>query len=404
LQTQIEQILKAAIGLESASIGESTLDRSVRSRMRVCRLSRVEEYVERLRDSPYEMQQLIEQVVVPETWFFRDPETFQALAEWTTTWLAAAAEHEKLRLLSFGCCTGEEPYSIAMCLLDAGVAVDRFRIDAADISVRALEQARQGFYRQNSFRTEDLAFRNRYFLSTANGYQPAEVVRNHVRFVEGNLLNPTFPSEGASYHVIFCRNVLIYFDRNAQEQAMTKLQRALASGGILFAGPAESYLILQTGFASSGRSRGFIRERTHKIVQSKVHVPERRAPPKPPAPKLIPSPTLHQNALDSRHAADLRQAADLANSGRLAEAAGICRSYLLEKGPTAEAYYLLGLLLDAMDQKSQAADHYRKALYLEPEHVEALTQLALLAENMGDRAAAVRFRERIRRAEARTSQ
>ena len=111
---------------------------SVRLRMDSLGFNQTADYWERLRASEDELQELIEAVVVPETWFFRDQEAFTALAriiskEWLPNHPTAA-----LRLLSGPCCTGEEPYSMVMALLDAGLSRDRLKIDAVDISVRAL--------------------------------------------------------------------------------------------------------------------------------------------------------------------------------------------------------------------------------------------------------------------------
>jgi chemotaxis protein methyltransferase WspC len=99
--------------------------------------------------------------------------------------------------------------------------------------------------------------------------------------------------------------------------------------------------------------------------------------------------------------ADLRTAHNLADVGKLREAAEYCENYLRQYGPASEAYCLLGVLRDAMGDRRSAADYYRKVLYLEPEHVQALMHLALLTESQGDRAAAERLRERARRIDAR---
>ncbi len=106
-------------------------------------------YWERVRGSRAELQALIEAVVVPETWFFRDREAFAALARLAREeWLPSAPQTGCCRLLSLPCSTGEEPYSMAMALLDAGVPADRFRIDAVDISAAALAQAERARVRK----------------------------------------------------------------------------------------------------------------------------------------------------------------------------------------------------------------------------------------------------------------
>ncbi|NEM13145.1 MAG: chemotaxis protein CheR, partial [Xanthomonas perforans] len=106
-----------------------------------------------------EQQALVEAVVVPETWFFRYPESFVALVNLARERSTQLAGARPLRILSLPCSTGEEPYSIAMALLDAGLPGDGFRIDAMDISEVNLQRAERALYGRNSFRGDDLSFR-----------------------------------------------------------------------------------------------------------------------------------------------------------------------------------------------------------------------------------------------------
>ncbi|PYR25924.1 MAG: methyltransferase, partial [Acidobacteria bacterium] len=149
-------------------------------------------YWKHLGVSDAELQELIDAVVVPETWFFRDRESFLALArlvreEWLRSPWAGV-----LRLLSLPCSTGEEPYSMAMALLEAAVPADRFRIDALDISTRALAQAGRAVYGRNSFRGDELGFRDRHFETAAQNYRVSETVRQRVRLQQGNLFAAVF--------------------------------------------------------------------------------------------------------------------------------------------------------------------------------------------------------------------
>ena len=109
-----------------------------------------------------ELQELIDTVAVPETWFFRDRGAFIALARIALDAMVRRGPTDVLRILSVPCSTGEEPYSIAMSLLDAGLSPQRFQVEAIDISHRAIERARAGVYRRNSFRGQDLLFRGRH--------------------------------------------------------------------------------------------------------------------------------------------------------------------------------------------------------------------------------------------------
>ena len=180
----IENLLRRTIGLDSASIGSSLIGQTVRMRMQSRGLTKFEDYGKYLQATPAELNELIEAVVVKETWFFRDKEPFTVLARLVLTEWLPAHPATPLRLLSVPCSTGEEPYSMAMALLDAGLPPERFRIDAVDISSRALETAKHAVYRKNSFRGQARGYRERHFQPAADGYLLNQSVRDRVRFFE----------------------------------------------------------------------------------------------------------------------------------------------------------------------------------------------------------------------------
>ncbi len=152
----IENLLKETMGLNVASIGSPAVARAVQERLSACHLPDLGAYWNRIRASESELQQLVETVVVPETWFFRDRESFTALARLVREEWLSGRRQDLVRLLSLPCSTGEEPYSMAMALLDAGVPAERFHVDAVDISARVLSHAGRGIYGRNSFRGQDL--------------------------------------------------------------------------------------------------------------------------------------------------------------------------------------------------------------------------------------------------------
>jgi chemotaxis protein methyltransferase WspC len=370
-------------------------------------LQQMEEYWQLLTASNDELQELIEAVVVPETWFFRDPDAFAALSRLVSEeWLPNFAT-KRLRLLSIPCSTGEEPYSMVMALLDMGLPRERFEVDAVDISVRALARARRGAYGSNSFRGGNLGFRDRYFEQGPTGYSLGGRLRDAVAFHRENLLAPDFRAGSAAYDVIFCRNVLIYFDRATQEQAMKILGSLLLPSGFLFVGPAEAFLAASCGFKSIRQSMCFafrknsvapttpaavLRPRSSAAVKKSLerhdrHLVKARIPALPPPTTVI---------SDSIH---LARARELGDAGKFAEAVMLCEDLLARQGPTSETYYLLGVVRDAMGDLQRAAECYRKVLYLEPKHSEALLHLALLSDKKGDTIDAARLRERAKRAE-----
>lgn len=443
-------VLKRKMGLDSGSIGSAAIERAVRHRMQAVDSDDEQEYLARLQASPAEMQQLIEAVIVPETWFFRYPESQAAMATLARERLfAPGAEARVLRVLSVPCSSGEEPYSIAMALLDAGVPPARFQIDAVDISERMVEFARRACYGRNSFRGDNLSYRDRHFTETADGHQLADAVMARVRFLAGNLFDAHLLPNVLPYDFVFCRNLLIYFDAATQERAVALLKGFARRDGVLFVGPAETSLMtgrrlpalpLARAFAfhaeaakpaepvaaawippaprplagqvpvhasahASARMSTSVPTQMPARMQSQMSTPSqaagaRAAAPSPSASRPSPAGMPAASAGADIEAA-LRAIAVLADQGRVQEAMAQCRVHLAQHGASAEALYLLGLLQDAGGDTRQAQAAYRKALYLDPTHREALLHLAALVESEGDAEGARRLQARAARQEAR---
>jgi chemotaxis protein methyltransferase WspC len=399
---KIEALLKEAMGLHAASIGSTSVERAVRVRLAGCGAATMDEYWERLRNSRSELQELIEVVVVPETWFSRDREAFAELSrvaceEWRPNRPAAIR-----RLLSVPCSTGEEPYSMAMAMLDADFSPERFVIDAVDISERSLAQARHGVYGKNSFRGSDLAFRDRYFEPVGDGHRVNDTVRRAVRFKHGNVLADDFLAGVEPYDAIFCRNLLIYFDDATQDRTIATLRKILADNGLLFVGPAEASTLIDHDLVSAKVPLAFaFRKAPPRSAAPRAHTATApaAAPAKPKpqktrktqaAPQMQPQPPPKPAAAPDR----LEDAFALADQGRLTEAAALCEEQMRAHGPSASAFYLMGLICSA-DGRLMAADRcYRKALYLDQNHHDALVHLALLLEQQGDAKAAKLLRNR----------
>jgi chemotaxis protein methyltransferase WspC len=298
-----------------------------------------------------------------------------------------------------------------MALLDAGVPPSRFQVEGVDISAHNLARAERAVYGSNSFRGQDLAFRDRYFERTREGFELNSVARGCVRFTQGNLLAADFLQGRAAYDYVFCRNLLIYFDRVTQGKTLEAIRSRLAPAGVLFTGAAEQTLTLEHGFVSAKIPMAFA---CRKAAAQPPRTDRRTRASKPvgwlvtEAPHrsgaVVPAPA---GALSSVRAApgggsSLDQARRLADAGRLKEAAELCDAHLLKHGASAEAYYLLGLVRDAASDES-ALDCYRKALYLEPGHYETLLHMALSCQKHGYADRARTFRDRAERVKNRSA-
>jgi chemotaxis protein methyltransferase WspC len=397
----IDQQLREAVGLNLASLGSAALECAVRQRQAACGLGSLAAYRRELRGSPAEWQHLVETLVVPETWFFRDPTAFEALIRFARERLADRPGRP-LRLLSLPCSTGEEPYSMAIALLDAGIPPAGFHIDAVDISRRALAHGARAHYGPNSFRGSDAAFRRHHFTAGSGGYQLADDARRQVRFQAGNLCADGLLPDAEAYDVVFCRNLLIYFDASALDRAAGALRRLRAPDGLLVVAASEIAAVADRGLrplgCSSSASGGRSRSRAARPAR-----PWR--PGTSPASRVVPCRPSHEHR-DSpagptepgptRATGGLETAAQLADGGSFVEAAARCEALLREHGPSPAVCCLLGLVRDAMGDRTAAARYYRQTLYLDPNHSEALAHYALLLERQGDASRAHVLRARAR--------
>ena len=404
--------LKERIGLDVTSVGPAIIERAVRQRSTANHALTADDYWHRLQGSRDEQQALIEAVIVPETWFFRYPESFATLAKLAATRLAQINNLRALRILSLPCSTGEEPYSIAMALLDAGLKPHQFKVEGMDVSPLSVEKARRAVYGKNSFRGQDIEFRERYFTAENEGYRLDERVLDQVRLQVGNLLDPTLLANEPAYDFVFCRNLLIYFDLPTQQQVFEVLKRLTHVDGVLFIGPAEGSLLGRFGMRSIGIPQSFAFRRqaapepVAAFLPTVLPTPQAQrqpvnyvAPARPrpfaavaPAPRAVKTPPPDAAAL-------LVNIAALANEGKSAEARAACESYLRSHEPVAQVFYWLGLLSDIAGSALEAQGFYRKALYLEPQHPDALMHLAALLQSQGDTAGARRLQDRAARSE-----
>jgi chemotaxis protein methyltransferase WspC len=402
--------LKERIGLDVTSVGPAIIERAVRQRTTLSQAAHADEYWYLLQGSRDEQQALIEAVIVPETWFFRYPESFSTLGKLARKRLGELNNMRALRILSLPCSTGEEPYSIAMALLDAGLQPHQFKVDGMDVSPLSVEKARRGLYGKNSFRGQELDYRERHFIAEQDSHRVNDNVREQVRLQVGNVLDPALLANEPAFDFVFCRNLLIYFDQPTQKQVFEVLKRLTHDDGVLFIGPAEGSLLGRLGMRSIGIPQSFAFSRhsephpeplpTPAPVPLPVRQPVRVTPPpvlrnRPfagvtPMPVTSKSPNTDATTL-------LANIAALANEGKSAEARVACEQYLRSHEPVAQVFYWLGLLSDVAGLTLEAQSHYRKALYLEPQHPEALMHLAALLQALGDSAGARRLQERAAR-------
>jgi chemotaxis protein methyltransferase CheR len=219
-------------------------------------LATFEDYYRYLRFAPEraaEEQRMVSHLTNNETYFFREQPQLGVFAGHVLRALKdrkARNGERRLHLLSAGCSTGEEPLTLAMILFDSGQFFWGWdvRVTGLDVDEAALEKARRGVYRQNSLRAVGPEALERHFTRDGAGARVKDAARKVVSFRAGNLLDPASYEGLAPLDVVFCRNVLIYFSDGAVQRAVSHFHEALAPGGYLLLGHAESLARVSSAF------------------------------------------------------------------------------------------------------------------------------------------------------------
>ena len=461
-QREIEELLKERIGLNPSSIGPRAVLRAIKKGLRQSEAGSLADYRRQIEDSPELLNALIESVVVPETSFFRNRVSFGFLRQWIADqWKPqiASCAQRPLRVLSLPCSTGEEPYSIAITLLEEGLSLDKFHIDAVDISSVALEKARTGVFSPYAFRRRTYRKDDKYFSlavpaeDATDGLAPydptsltAELtsqysrrkpvryvlcdrVREKVVFQQGNVLDKTLLADAPPYDIVFCRNMLIYFDRTARDRTFGFLDRVLRPEGLLFVGYAEMGLVSTDAYQPVPYPQTFAFYKRPRSVQSSPPVEQSKTnragekaleqpsttsshlslssqmkPGTSSRPQAVANrlqavlpviKTINGAATSGQHGrSDLEMAQELADRDSLVQATELCDRYLAAHPSSAEAHLLRGELYQATGDETSAIDCFSRAVYLNPQMREALTHLLIIQEGRGelDKAEVVRAR------------
>jgi chemotaxis protein methyltransferase CheR len=244
LKKQIEE----RSGFSCDSYKEKCVRRRIAVRMRARGVHTYGDYATLVASDPAEFQRLLDNLTVNVSKFFRNREVWEALREHVIPYLFGLDDRE-IRIWSAGCAGGEEAYSIAIELVSYAEQhqqmrmLSRFRIMGSDIDRGSLQNARAGIYGEYALGDTPDDVRKRWFQPGTLYRLAPEIVRM-VTFDERNLMSMPFPRE---QHLIMCRNVLIYFERDVQERLFEKFREALVPGGILVLGKVE------TLFGSSAR-------------------------------------------------------------------------------------------------------------------------------------------------------
>ncbi len=243
----LSRLVQQSSGINLSPQKKEMLKMRIGKRMRIMGQKSFLAYYRIARSDRQELAEMIDAVATNVTHFFREEHHFRFLRRELP---ALAERHDSLRVWSAGCATGEEPYSIAITLYDlfgdSATKRGKVRILATDISTRALRYAEQGIYLRHDVEervSESLLKQS--FQRGVEGEEGKVLVKDHLRrmitFAQLNLVAETFPFS-RKFHVIFCRNVMIYFNQETKMKILSHFHRILADDGYLIIGHAETVL------------------------------------------------------------------------------------------------------------------------------------------------------------------
>lgn len=260
-------LIRARCGLHYDADTRFLAERRIARRLRDADIGSFSAYLYELRhgaNAEDEFSQLVDLLTTNETYFFRERTQLEALVqEIIPERLACARDAARpVSIWSAGCSSGEEPYSIVMLALEAGLRPGRdLRVYASDISRTVLAKARRGVYREASFRETEPRFRKRYFVQNEGLLRISDDVKRHVDFVQMNLVDPTRYGLLGPMDVILCRNVIIYFDLETKKRVMASFHDQLAPSGFLLLGHSESLINVTADFELKHLTRELVYRR-----------------------------------------------------------------------------------------------------------------------------------------------
>jgi chemotaxis protein methyltransferase CheR len=233
-------------GIHFSATNRSILESRLRERLRDKKLQTPQEYYAILIRDKEELKVLLDSVTTNLTRFFRNQAHFDAIEHFVVPELLRMRQSErKIRMWSAGCSTGEEPYTIAMLLKEILPPGWSPEITASDISLKSLMVGKEGFYPDTRIQGIPDAYLPKYFDKRPNGFQIKDDIRKLIKFDYHNLKND---SGQRNLDVVFCRNVLIYFDEAAQKASIDRFWEAMAPKSFLFIGHSESLFGMNTKF------------------------------------------------------------------------------------------------------------------------------------------------------------
>lgn len=245
---QYRKLIYDESGITFSTTNRAILESRLRERLREKQLSHVKDYYTLLLSDKEELKTMLDSVTTNLTRFFRNQPQFDALENYVLPAVIKQKKDKmetKIKVWSAGCSTGEEPYTLAMILKDKLPSNFTAEIVASDLSLKSLMVGKAGFYPESRIQGIPEAYLSRFFEQKNNGYQAKDEIMKMIRFDYHNLKND---SGLRGVDILFCRNVLIYFDEPAQKAVIDRFWEAMSPKSYLFIGHSESLFGMKTQF------------------------------------------------------------------------------------------------------------------------------------------------------------
>tara|TARA_R110000737_G_scaffold2923_16_gene9806 strand:+ start:56972 stop:57811 length:840 start_codon:yes stop_codon:yes gene_type:complete len=270
--TRLAQIIYDRSGIHFPEPKKYILESRLTHRLNELEMTDFDQYIAYLTMGPYQMdefQEMFNRITINETSFFRNDAQLNVFEQQILPeLLEARASTKRLRIWSAACSTGEEPFTLAMLLhRTLGVRVNDWHIEilGTDISEKALKVANSGTYNSYALRSTPTLIKSRYFTESGRDYQLSDSIRSMVNFERHNLKDRLAAKRHGTWDVIFCRNVLIYFDDDMKRGVVSMFDNQLANDGTLFIGHSERIKDLTDSFEQLPIPQGFCYKKSTNI-------------------------------------------------------------------------------------------------------------------------------------------
>ncbi len=235
--TYLKKEVLALTGIDLDSYKEKQMKRRIDTLISKHKIEGYDKYVQGLKTDKALFEEFVNYITINVSEFYRNPDQWQLMDQTVIPELIGKFG-KNLKIWSAACSTGDEPYSLVMAL-SRHLPLSNIKIYATDLDKQVIAKAKVGLYTEKSVASVPADLKKKYFTQVGSSYKISDEIKSHVEFKEHNLLKDPYPTE---YHMIVCRNVLIYFTEEAKDMVFRKYYKSLASGGVLFIGSTEQII------------------------------------------------------------------------------------------------------------------------------------------------------------------